>query len=103
MTALSIQRACVLALALALMSVPARAQSVDVDVDRSVNFRALKTYALGTVKVADDTNPLMVQRIVTALEGRMAFIGFRKVETDPDVIVSIQHSTTGRALVHCLG
>ena len=93
MTALSIQRAFVLALAVALMSVPARAQSVDVDVDRTVNFKAFKTYALGTVKVADDTNPLMVQRIVTALEGQMSFIGFRKVETDPDVIVAIRYST----------
>ena len=93
MTALSIQRGFVLALALALMSVPARAQSVDVDVDRTVNFKAFKTYALGTVKVADDTNPLMVQRIVSALEGQMSFIGFRKVETDPDVIVAIQYGT----------
>jgi hypothetical protein len=93
MTALSIQRAFVLALALALMSVPARAQSVDVDYDRTVNFKAFKTYALGTVKVADDTNPLMVQRIVSALDSQMSFIGFRKVERDPDLIVSIQHST----------
>lgn len=95
MTALSIQRVFVpaLALALALMSVPARAQSVDVDYDRTVNFRAYKTYALGTVKVADDTNPLMVQRIVSALEGQMSIIGFRKVENNPDVRIAIQYST----------
>ena len=93
MTALSIQRAFVLALALALMSVPARAQSVDVDYDRSVNFRAFKTYAVGTIKAGDDSNPLMVQRILTALDGQMSAIGFRKVERNPDVIVAIQHST----------
>jgi hypothetical protein len=93
MTALSIQRVCVLALALTATSVPARAQSVDVDFDRSVNFRAFKTYAVGTIKVADDSNPLMVQRILSALDGQMSRIGFRKVEKDPDVIVAIQHTT----------
>ena len=93
MTALSIQRACVLALALALTSVPARAQSVDVDYDRSVNISAFKTYSLGTIKIEDDSNPLMVQRILSALDGQMSRIGFRKVETDPDVIVAIRHTT----------
>ena len=93
MTALSIQRAFVLALALAVTSVPARAQSVETDYDRSVNFRAFKTYAVGTIKIADDSNPLMVQRILSALDGQMSRIGFRKVETNPDVVVAIQHTT----------
>ena len=93
MTALSIQRAFVLALALAATSVPAWAQSVDTDYDRSVNFRAFKTYAVGTIKIADDSNPLMVQRILTALDGQMSRIGFRKVEKNPEVLIAIQHST----------
>lgn len=91
MTALSFARVFVVALALALMSVPARAQSVDVDYDKTVNFRAFKTYALATVKMPD-ANPLMVQRTVSALEGQMAAIGFQKVEKDPDVLVAIQGS-----------
>jgi hypothetical protein len=93
MRAFSSQRAFGLALALALIAGPAWAQSVDVDYDRTVNFRAFKTYAVGTIKVADDANPLMVQRILTALDGQMSIIGFRKVEKNPDVIVAIQHST----------
>jgi hypothetical protein len=74
MTALSLTRVVVLTVALPLMSVPARAQSVDVDYDKTVNFRAFKTYALGTVKMADDASPLMVQRTVSALEGQMSAI-----------------------------
>jgi hypothetical protein len=93
MTALSLTRVVVLTVALPLMSVPARAQSVDVDYDKTVNFRAFKTYALGTVKMADDASPLMVQRTVSALEGQMSAIGFRKVDAKPDLIVEIQSST----------
>ena len=93
MTALFLKRVVVPAVALVLMSVPARAQSVDVDYDKTVNFRAFKTYALGTVKMTDDASPLMVQRTVSALEGQMSAIGFRKVETNPDLIVAIQSNT----------
>ena len=93
MTALSLKRVVVLAVAFALMPVLTRAQSVDVDYDKAVNFRAFKTYALGTVKMSDDASPLMVQRTVSALEGQMSAIGFRKVEANPDLIVEIQSST----------
>lgn len=93
MTALSFTRVFVLAAAFALMSVPARAQSVDVDVDKTVDFRAYKTYAMGTVKMPDDANPLMVQRIVSAVDSHMAAIGFRKVERAPDVRIAIQGTT----------
>jgi hypothetical protein len=93
MTCLSLKRVFVLAVALELMSVPARAQSVDVDYDKTVNFRAFKTYALGTVKMSDDASPLMVQRTLSALEGQMSAHGFRKVEANPDLIVEIQSNT----------
>ena len=93
MTALSLKRVVVLAVAFALMPVLTRAQSVDVDYDKAVNFRAFKTYALGTVKMSDDASPLMVQRTVSALEGQMSAIGFRKVEANPDLIVEIQSTT----------
>ena len=93
MTAFSLTRVVVPAVALALLSVPALAQSVDVDYDKTANFRAYKTYALGTVKMSDDASPLMVQRTVSALEGQMSAIGFRKVQSNPDLIVEIQSST----------
>jgi len=93
MTVPFLKRVVVPAVALALMSVPAFAQSVDVDYDKTANFRAYKTYALGTVKMSDDASPLMVQRTVSALEGQMSAIGFRKVQSNPDLIVEIQSST----------
>ena len=90
MTVLSMKRVLVLALALGLASVPARAQSVDVDVDRSVDFRAYKTYKVATVKMPEDGNPLMAQRVVSALDGQMSAIGFRKVESNPDLLIAIR-------------
>jgi len=99
MTALSFNRVFVLALALALMSVPVRAQHVDTDYDKSVDLRAFKTYALGTVKMPDDSNPLMVQRILSAVDTHMAAIGFRKVERAPDVRIAI-HGTQREEYVY---
>ena len=91
--ALSLKRAFVLALAIALMSVPARAQSVDVDYDKTVDFGTFKTYNFGTVKMSEDSNPLMVQRIQSAVESQMSAIGFRKVNTAPDLVVAIRGNT----------
>ena len=91
MTALYFKRLVASTLALGLMSVAAGAQSVDVSFDRTADVRAFKTYALGPVTVTGDAEPLMVQRILSAVDSRMSAIGFRKVETDPDVLVATQH------------
>ena len=91
MAALFFKRLVAPTLALGLMSVAAGAQSVDVSYDRTVDFRALKTYALGTVTITGDAEPQMVQRILSAVDSRMSAIGFRKVEKDPDVLVATQH------------
>ena len=91
MTALCSKRLVATALALGLMSVAAAAQSVDVNYDRTVDFTALKTYAMGTATITGDADPLMVQRIVSAVDSQMSAIGLRKVERDPDVIVATQH------------
>lgn len=93
MTARFLRCALVPALTLALMPGPARAQDVDIDYDRSVDFRAFTTYSIGTVKMPEDANPLMVQRIVSAVEGHMSTIGFRKVETAPDLVIAIRGTT----------
>lgn len=93
MTALSLTRVSVLALAVALISVPARAQSVDVDYDRTVDFRAYKTYNFGAIKMAEDANPLMVQRVLSAVEGHMSALGFRKVDTAPDIRIALRGTT----------
>lgn len=91
MTALCFRRLIAPTLALGLMSAAAGAQSVDVSHDRGVDFKAFKTYAMGTVTVTGDADPLMVQRIVSAVDSRMAAIGLRKVEKDPDVLVATEH------------
>ena len=78
-------------LAFGLMSVAAGAQSVHVSHDKSVDFRAFKTYALGAVTIGGDVDPAMVQRIVSAVDSHMSALGFRKVEKDPDVLVATQH------------
>lgn len=91
MTALCFKRLVAPTLALGLMSVAAAAQSVDVSYDRTADLRAFKTYALGPVTVTGDADPLMVQRVVSAVDSQMSAIGLRKVDKDPDVLVATQH------------
>jgi hypothetical protein len=91
MAALCLKRLVAPTLALGLMSVAVGAQSVDVSHDRTVDFRAFKTYALGPVTVTGDADPLMVQRIVAAVDGQMSATSLRKVDKDPDVLVATQH------------
>jgi len=90
MTALCFKRLIAPTLALGLMSVAAAAQSVDVSYDRTVDVRALKTYALGNVTITGDPEPLIVQRILSAVDSQMSAIGFQKVENNPDVRVATQ-------------
>ena len=90
MTALCFKRLIAPTLALGLMSVAAAAQSVDISYDRTVDVRALKTYALGNVTITGDPEPLIVQRILSAVDSQMSAIGFRKVENNPDVRVATQ-------------
>jgi hypothetical protein len=91
MTALCFRRLIAPTLALGLMSVAAGAQSVDVSHDNSIDFKAFRTYALGTVTVTGDADPLMVQRIVSAVDSQMTAMGLRKVESDPDLLVATEH------------
>ena len=64
------------------------AQSVSVDWDHGVtNFSSFKTYAW--VKSSRPTpNPLMDQRIVTAIDGQLAAKGLSKVEGPADLLVT---------------
>jgi hypothetical protein len=68
-------------------AITAMAQDVNVDFDKTANFSTYKTYAwtAGTpVK-----NPLMDQRIISAVDGQLAAKGFTKVDAsaNPDVLV----------------
>jgi hypothetical protein len=81
MKARTIAAACVLALAPAV----ALAQKVSYDYDKAANFAGYKTFALkdGT-KVG---NPLVDDRIVSALEAELTKKGLVKSEANPDVSV----------------
>jgi hypothetical protein len=79
--------ACAMVFAL-LLPLSARSQSVNADWDHSVHdFSSFKTYQW--VKAVRTTgNPLMDQRIVTAIDAQMAEKGFQHVENTPDVLVT---------------
>ncbi len=93
MTVLSFTRVMALASAVVLISVPALAQRVDVDYDRSTNFSTFKTYQIESVSMPGDSNPLMTDRIVRAVDGQMSFLGFKKVDSNPDLRISIRGDT----------
>jgi hypothetical protein len=79
--------ACGMAMAL-LVPFAAHAQKVTVDWDHNVtNFSSFKTYAW-TKPARSMTNPLMDQRIVTAINSEMAAKGLQQVESNPDVLVT---------------
>jgi hypothetical protein len=75
------------AIAIALVLAPALAfaQKVTYDYEKTANFAGFKTYALkdGT-KVGQ---PLIDNRIVTAIETELAAKGLTKVDSNPDVYV----------------
>lgn len=78
-----------LLLALAFLIAPAmRAQTVNVDWDHNVqNFSTFKTYSW-VKPVRPTSNPLMDQRIVTAIEGQLAAKGLQKVDHGGDLLVT---------------
>jgi Domain of unknown function (DUF4136) len=72
----------------------AGAQSVNVDFDKQADFSAFKTYAWATGTPVK--NPLMDQRIIDAINARLAAKGLHKVDVgaDPDLIV-LYHGAVG--------
>lgn len=67
-----------------------KAQKVKVTSDPGADFSKYKTYAWDQGMMS---NPLIRQHIVTAVDNAMGAKGLRKVETDPDLIVSALAST----------
>lgn len=68
-----------------LASASAHAQKLDLDWDKKVNFASYKTYSWG--KGTPAPNPVSDQRIIAGVEAKLAASGWRKVESDPDVVV----------------
>jgi Domain of unknown function (DUF4136) len=79
--------ACAMVFAL-LSPFNAHSQTVNADWDHSVqNFSSFKTYKWDK-PTRSTGNPLMDQRIVTAIDAQMAQKGFQQVENNPDVLVT---------------
>ena len=62
------------------------AQKTSFDYDKTVNFAALKTYALQDGKKVGD--PLIDNRITAAIEAELAAKGFTPAASAPDVFVT---------------
>jgi len=79
--------------AVLVMSIPAWAQQVNADFDKGAAFASFKTYAWTQGTVPAGANPLMVQRVQSAVEAELSAIGLVKVEKDPDVLVAFHGAT----------
>jgi hypothetical protein len=76
---------------LLILASGALAQKVNVDFDKGTDFSKYKTYSWATGTPA--TNPMVHQRIVAGIEAQLAAKGFRKVESNPDIVV-VYHTAT---------
>ena len=76
---------------IALLAVTVNAQKVKVSSDPACDFSRYKTYAWDEGTLA---NPLIKQYIVTAVDKEMSVKGMRKVESDPDLLLTTLTATT---------
>ena len=85
----------VLAAALVLggPSAPALAQKVNADWDKAATFANFKTYAWTQGTIPPGANPLMVQRVQSAIEAELSAIGLIKVDQEPDLFVAAHGAT----------
>jgi len=75
---------------IALLAVTVNAQKVKVSSDPACDFSKFKTYAWDQGTLA---NPLIKQFIVNAVDKEMIAKGLRKVETDPDLLLTTLTAT----------
>ena len=75
---------------IALLAVSVNAQKVKVSSDPACDFSRYKTYAWDEGTLA---NPLIKQYIVTAVDKEMSTKGLRKVESEPDLLLTTLTAT----------
>jgi hypothetical protein len=75
---------------IALLAVTVNAQKVKVSSDPACDFSKYKTYAWDEGTLA---NPLIKQFIVAAVDKEMSGKGLRKVESDPDLLLTTLTAT----------
>jgi hypothetical protein len=82
-------------LAGALLASPglAHAQKITTDWDKTATFTTYKTYTLSKGQIPPGANPLMVQRVETAIGSELAALGLLTAETGGDLIV-VYHAAT---------
>jgi hypothetical protein len=84
---------CVVTGALLLAPGLASAQKITTDWDKTATFTAYKTYSLSRGQVPAGANPLMVQRVESAIESELAALGLLKAEKGGELTV-VYHAST---------
>lgn len=79
----------------------ALAQKVSVDYDRGTDFSKYQTFAW--VRGTPTQNPLAHQRIVAGIEAQLMAKGLRKVESNPDLVVSYHAATDTQVSINTFG
>jgi Domain of unknown function (DUF4136) len=86
-----VQKAIALSIAMILLaSVASVAQQVKTDYDRNANFAQYKTYSWSSVKTKD---PLLVDRIKSAVNSTLAARGFTQVDSGGDLSITAMEIT----------
>src|SRR4030095_13906798 len=78
-------------LVLMLVSVSAFGQKVSTDSVPGVNWSSYKTYSWGEGTPAED--PITAQRIVSDVDSQLSAKGLKKVDKDPDLVVTYHVAT----------
>jgi hypothetical protein len=81
----------ILGLSLLLLAANAFGQKVTTDQAPNVNWSQYHTYAWGEGTPAQD--PIVSQKIVAGIDAQLAAKGFKKVDSDPDLLV-LYHAST---------
>jgi hypothetical protein len=88
---MKIQKAIMLSLAMVMFTTIASvAQQVKTDYDRNANFNRYKTYSWSSVKTKD---PLLVDRIKSAVDATLAAKGLTQVESGGDLSITAMEIT----------
>lgn len=88
---MKIKKAIMLSLAMTMLAtIPSVAQQVKTDYDRNANFSQYKTYSWSSVKTKD---PLLVDRIKSAVKSTLAAKGLKEVDSDGDLSINAMEIT----------
>jgi hypothetical protein len=82
----------VVALGITLAGAPLVAQEVQVSFDQQARFNTVKSYKLAKVQATD---PLVESRMAAAVDRFLQGFGWRQVQKDPDVLVTVVQSDGG--------